>query len=205
MLKLIYLANRKSGFTFDEFVRRWRMHGAKGMAQPLWRHTLSYVQSEPIFPAAIDGATQAYDAIASFTASNSLFSSMTEEDVAGSSVMAKDELETFSQPITNVSLWVKEESLKAGPLGGYTSYLFFGELNAARATAEQAKDSSVLIRVALNTRDEAMGDGNTLPYQAIVELSAASISSLTESVSHLVLTADMAVVTRDAVLWDRLN
>lgn len=30
MLKMIYLARRKSGFTFDEFVRRWRKHGALG-------------------------------------------------------------------------------------------------------------------------------------------------------------------------------
>ena len=205
MLKLIYLANRKPGFSFDEFVRRWRMHGATGMVQPLWRHTLSYVQSEPIFPAAIAGATEAYDAIATFTVSDSLFSDMTEEDVAGTRIMADDELETFSGPIASVSLWVNEESIKAGPLGGSSAYLFLSEVNAARATAEQAKDASNLIRVTQNTADEAMGDGNTLPYRAIIELSAASIPDLSDAVSHLVPAADLTVVTRNAVLWDRLD
>lgn len=205
MLKLIYLANRKPDFTFDEFVRRWRMHGATGMAQPLWRHTLSYVQSEPIFPAAIEGATEAYDAVATFTVSDSLFSGMTEEDIAGTSIMLEDELATFSQPIANVSLWVNEKSIKAGPLGSYTAYLFFGELNAARATALEVKDASNLIRVTLNTADEAMGDGNTLPYRAIVELCAVSIPELAESVGRLVGAADVTVVARNAVLWDRLG
>lgn len=205
MLKLIYLANRKPGFTFDEFVRRWRMHGAIGMAQPLWRHTLSYVQSEPIFPVAIAGATEAYDAVATFTVRDGLFSDMTEEDVAGAGIMAKDELETFSQPIPDVSLWVKEEPLKAGPLGGYSAYLFFGGLTEARTAAQQAKEEPALTRATLNTADETMGDGNTLPYGAIVELSAASIPALSESVSHLIRAADVAVITRDAVLWDRLT
>ncbi|GAB5450467.1 MAG: hypothetical protein Hals2KO_07950 [Halioglobus sp.] len=205
MLKLIYLAQRKPGFSFDEFVRRWRMHGATGMAQPLWRHTLSYVQSEPIFPAAIPGATEDYDAVATFTVRDSLFSDMTEEDVAGASIMAEDELETFSEPIANVSLWVNEKPIKAGPIGGYCAYLFFPEISAARATAEQAKEASNLIRVTLNTADEAMGDGNTLPYGAIIELSAASIPALSDSVSHLVPAADLTVVTRNAVLWDTLD
>lgn len=205
MLKLIYLANRKPGFTFDEFVRRWRMHGATGMAQALWRHTLCYVQSEPIFPAAIAGATEAYDAIATYTVRDSLLSDITEEDVAGITITAEDELETFSQPIANVSLWVNEESIKAGPLGGYTAYLFFGELSAAHTVAERAKEASNLIRVTLNTANEAMADGNTLPYRAIIEMSAISIPELAESVSHLVGTADVTVVTRNAVLWDRLG
>ena len=42
MLKLIYLARRKPGFTVDEFVRRWRKHGALGMEQAIWRHAIGY-------------------------------------------------------------------------------------------------------------------------------------------------------------------
>ena len=58
MLKLMYLAKRKPGFTTDQFVCRWRMHGATAMAQPLWRHALGYIQAEPIRPAPIAGASE---------------------------------------------------------------------------------------------------------------------------------------------------
>ncbi len=33
MLKLVYLAKRKPGFGFDDFVRRWREHGARTRAR----------------------------------------------------------------------------------------------------------------------------------------------------------------------------
>lgn len=210
MLKLIYLANRKPGFSFDEFVCRWRKHGALGMSQPLWRFALGYVQAEPILPSPIPGTAEEFDAVACYMVRDEMFSEMDEDDIPGAMAMAGDELETFSSPIPGVSLWVSEEHIKAGELGGITAFLFFDDDDAARATALRARDIDSLQRITLNLRDDnaRMGGMNTLPYAAIVELSAASVSALAEAVSGhdgLISAASVAVVTREAVLWNRLS
>mgnify|MGYP001820140846 CR=1 FL=1 len=206
MIKLIYLAKRKPGFTFDEFVRRWRMHGALGMSQPLWRFALAYVQAESIIPAPISGASEEYDAVACYMMQDAMFTSMTEEDFPGAMAMADDELETFSGPIAEVSLWVREEPIKPGALGGITAFLFFADQSAARDIAEQVRDAQELNRVTLNLRDDSRGgpQANTLPHAAVVELSACNVPSLEAAAGKLLAGADVTVVTREAVLWDRL-
>lgn len=210
MLKLMYLAKRKPGFTTDQFVCRWRMHGATAMAQPLWRHTLGYVQAEPIRPAPIAGASEEFDAVASFIIRDEMYANMTEEDIAGAMKIAEDELQTFSAPIPTTAMWVTEEQIRPAELGGISAYLFFTDSAKARATAERANGKTQLNRITLNLRDDSsLGpDANTLPYSAIVELSTSSIESLAGAVetdrSDLLNDADLTVVTRDAVLWDRL-
>lgn len=208
MLKLIYLARRKPGLTFDQFVCRWRKHGALGMSQPIWRHALGYVQAEPIFPAPVAGVSQEFDAVACFMLSPELFSGMTEEDVAGAMAMAEDELQTFCGPVPEVSLWVTEERIRPGELGGICAYLFFASADAARAAATRAGAATGFNRIVLNLRDDSVGNMNTLPYAAVVELSASSVSALAEALTTdgeaLHAAADVTIVTRDAVLWDRL-
>ena len=210
MLKLIYLARRKPGYTFDEFVRRWRKHGALAMEQTIWRHALGYVQAEPIRPPPVTGASEKFDAVACFMIREEMFSEMTEEDTAGAMRLAEDELETFSAPIPTASLWVSEEYIKAGELGGITAYLFFENAATAREIAERSAGVTGLNRITLNTRnDSARGpETNTLPYAAVVELSASSVSTLAAAIGStrdgLLAASDLAVVTREAVLWDRL-
>ncbi|TXS96168.1 EthD domain-containing protein [Parahaliea maris] len=208
MLKLMYLARRKPGFTVDDFIRRWRKHGALGMEQPLWRYTLGYVQAEPIRPAPVAAASQDYDAIASFMVDSDMFAGMTEEDMAGSARMAEDEAETFAEPIPGVSLWVQEEVIKPGEPGGVSAYLFFNSRQDAENIAEVARERAThLNRIVLNLRDdESLGPAmNTLPYAAILDLGASDLSSLRGALADdLAVAANLAVVTRDAVLWDRL-
>ena len=210
MLKLIYLAKRKPGFTFDEFVRRWRMHGATAMATPLWRHALGYVQAEPLRPSPVAETSDEYDAVACYMITDRMFSGMSEEDMAAALKIAEDELETFSAPIPTTSLWVREDKIKTGELGGITAFLFFGDAAAARETAERARGEEGLERITLNLRDdESVGpDANTLPYAAVVELSASRVTTLVASIGTdgegLLSKSDLTVVTRDAVLWDRL-
>lgn len=213
MLKLIYLANRKPGFTHDDFARRWRMHGALGMSTPFWRHALGYVQAEPIRPVPIAGASGDYDAVACLMVRDDTFTGpYTPEDIAASETMIEDEAETFAGPIPNVSLWVSEETLKPGALGGITAFLFFTDAGKARATGLCYAASDGLNRVVVNLKREGAALGpmkNTLPYAAIVELSASSVEGLkavlgTAGVAPLG-GADVTVVTREAVLWDRLT
>ncbi len=210
MRKLIYLANRKPGFTFDEFVRRWRMHGARAMEQSLWRHALGYVQAEPVRPAPL-GTSDEFDAVACYMVRDDMFAAMNDEDVVGAQRMAEDELETFSAPIPTTSLWVDEERLVDGPLGGITAFLFFATEASARELAERARTGGGWSRLVLNVRQDEGPLGpaaNTLPYEAIVELSAGDLLSLGRAArgggDGWLSTADVSVVTREAVLWDRL-
>lgn len=209
MLKLIYLARRKPGFTFDEFVRRWRRHGALGMSQPIWRHARGYVQAEPLQPPPLAGAAEDYDAVACFMLSEEMYAGMTDADMEGAMQMAEDELETFSAPIPTTSLWVSEEHIRRGELGGITAFLFFADADSARTIAEGARETTGLNRITLNLRDDSRGtDSNTLPYQAVVELSASSVPALAAALEaqwqDMLSASEVAVVTREAVLWDRL-
>ncbi len=208
MLKLIYLARRKPGFTQDEFVRRWRRHGALGMSQPFWRFALGYVQAEPIRPAPSDGVSEDYDAVACYMVRDEMFTGMTDEDMPGAMAMAEDELETFSGPIPQVSLWVSEEHVKPGALGGITAFLFCADKAAARALANEAGGIDALHRVVLNLRDDKAGgpEANTLPFSAVVEFAASGVEALRGAMDRLdaAARADVAMVTREAVLWDRL-
>lgn len=207
MIKLIYLAKRKPGFTFDEFVCRWRQHGALGMSQPLWRFALGYVQAEPIKPTPIAGASDDYDAVACYMVTDDMFTRMTDDDLPGAMAMAEDELETFSGPIPDVSLWVREEHIKAGELGGTTAFLFCAAESTARSIGTRARNVAGLNRVILNLRDDNTGGpgANALPYSAVVELSANNVLDLETAAKELLVNADLAVVTREAVLWNRLS
>ena len=92
----------------------------------------------------------------------------------------------------------------------YFAYLFFTDPASAREVAERSGDAAGLNRVVLNLRDdESHGPGaNTLPYAAVVECAAPDLSTLESSLcgggTNLLEGADLAVVTREAVLWNRL-
>lgn len=207
MLKMIYLAKRKPGFSFDGFVRRWRKHGALAIEQPLWRQTLGYVQAEPIRPQPVPGASEDYDAVACYIVRDGLFTEMTDEDTASSAIMAEDELKTFAAPIPSTALWVKEERILPGELGGITAFLFLDSAATAREVAQRADACGGLNRITLNTRDEAMPEeAQTLPFHAVVELSASSIPALVAALdaSKGLPASEVAVLTREAVLWNRM-
>jgi hypothetical protein len=208
-MKLFYLATRKPGFSPDEFTRRWRMHGAVAMSTAFWRHALCYVQAEVVRPIGIEGASDAYDGVAYLVVKDDAGSAPRgPEDLAASQAMLDDEKETFAGPIPNVSLWVSEERIKPGEPGGVTAFLFFQDAAQARQAAESCRDQSSLNRVTLNTRVAAGVIPSTLPFEAVVEISAFSLAVLNEAAhgpaKAAIDAADLTVVTRECVLWDRM-
>ncbi len=211
MIKLIYLAKRKPGFTPDEFTRRWRMHGARGMSVSMWRHAIGYVQAEPIRPAPIPGASEEYDAVACYIVKDDAFTSepILPDDADANQLMADDELETFSGPIMPVAMFVDEEVLTPGILGGTSAYLFFADREKARKVGQSLQAAPEINRLIVNVKrtDAALGplQGN-LPFDAVVEVSATDLPALRNVVTGDVLnSADVAMVTREAVLWDRMS
>ena len=212
MLKLIYLAHRHPEFdSFDAFVRRWRLHGARGMEGDFWSQAVGYVQAEPIRPTPVAGTSEAFDAIACYMVRDDAFDAH-PPDAAEARRIAQDELETFSAPIPTTALWVNEERVLEGDLGGATAFLFFAGLETAREVGKRALASGGFDRITVNVRNDDRPFGprqNTLPYAAIVELSAPRIASLVRALAgehaSLLSAADPAVITREVVFWDRLT
>ncbi len=210
MLKLIYLAHRNPKFaSFDEFVRRWRLHGARGMEGHFWNQAIGYVQAEPVRPTPVPGTSEEFDAIACYMVRDRAFDE--PPSAAEANRIAQDELETFSAPIPATTLWVDEERVLEGELGGATAFLFFTELAKAREAGESALAAGGFDRITVNVRcdDGPLGPrANTLPHAAVVELSAGRIASLASALAgeqaKLLSAADPAVITREVVFWDRL-
>jgi hypothetical protein len=209
----MYLTKRKPGFTRDAFTARWRRHGALGISLSFWRHSLLYVQAEPIRPVPIPGASDDYDAIAYIVTKDEAFTEeATAQDKIGAETMLKDELETFAGPIPPVIMWLKEEILKKGEPGGVTAFLFFTDAGESTRTAEHYQKCGAANRVVLNSRRDDFQIPpfkSALPYRATVEISAGSLAVLKTIIEPgqdaAWRRADLTVVTREAVLWDRIS
>jgi hypothetical protein len=209
----MYLTKRKPGFTRDAFTSRWRKHGALGMSMPFWHQTLLYVQAEPIRPVPLSGASDEYDAIAYLVTKDEAFSAEpTAEDKIAAEAMLKDELETFAGPIPPVIIWLKEENLKKGEPGGVTAFLFFTDAGKSRQIAEHYQKHSAANRVVLNHRHDDLEIPpfkSVLPYRATVEISASSLPALKTIMEPgqdaAWRRADVTVIAREAVLWDRIS
>jgi len=203
MLKMIYLAKRHPDFDREQFLIRWRQHGALATEQPSWRHTQLYVQSEPLAPAPLVRASNAYDALAVFGFAPELFTEQTEADAASAEIMIEDELKTFAEPTFNHCLWVKQQVLRDGALGGVSAYLFYADAEEAATAGRQLASENVLHRVVLDLRDDSLlgADAQTLEYQAVVECSAGKLATLTDAVEFHANHADLLLMTRDTVMW----
>jgi hypothetical protein len=209
----MYLTKRKPSFTPDEFTRRWRMHGALGMSSSFWRHYLLYVQAEPIRPVPVAGASDQYDGVAYIITRNEAFDErlLTPQDNEDGEKMLRDEYETFESPITPRILWVEEDVIRPCERGGVTAFFFLLDAGRASRTAERYAQCDRVNRVVVNRRrnDIQLGSAKSvLPYQAVVEIAASSVTHLKEVLDSIPTPvssiADLTIITREAVLWDRL-
>ncbi len=211
MFKLIYVAKRNPRLSPDQFTRRWRMHGAVGMSMPVWRHVVLYVQAEPIRPVPVKGASDEHDAVACWGVREEAFAGVPlPEDADAARIMAEDERETFADLIANTSLWTTELHLKGGEPGGTTAFLFFDDAGEAREVAAAYVPDERVHRVTLNTRRDGQALGpmtNTLAHAAVVEVSTIGLPALASVLDAGAAApfrrANRAIVTREAVLWDR--
>lgn len=206
MLKLIYAAQRNPNLSPSDFIRRWRRHGAFTMSLPNWEHALTYVQALPL-PAT---KPNDIDAIAIYSAQDTLFDDTSRAGQDLISAIEADERETFATQIPAVAMWVSEQTIKAGPFGGFGLYVFFNTLADANAWLVTV-DPNNLGRIVLNVRsDIACTAGDTtvtvipsgLTYEAAIEINSLDLSVLT--VLHDSTPADQAlcVLTQEAPLWD---
>lgn len=209
--KNIYLARRRPGFTHDEFVIRWRQHGTLAMSQSFFRENMKvYVQAEVLQPSPVTGASDDHDAVAYFIQPPN--TTLTQRHMEELEFMALDEYETFDGAILPVILQVDEWVLKAGVPGGVTAFLFFVDPADAVPVAEHYRHVESTHRVVLNVRNEerTLGDMSSLiPYRAVVEVSACDLDLLGAVLGAggraLWRSSDLAAITRECVLWDRVS
>jgi hypothetical protein len=200
MSKIMYLAERKPGFSDEGFVARWRQHGALAMSLPMWSNSKRYVQASVVRPAPVAEASDAYDCVGVlWMHEDGHLSEPTAQHLQDVQTLAVDELETFAYPIAPVCMAVDETVLKAGD-APFTAYAFFKDAGGARRFAVQAAARDAARRVALNVKSPGIGRNLLLPYEAIVEVSAKDQVAL----GGVGLgAADLAVVAHDVVLWPR--
>lgn len=108
--KLIYLAKRNPSLTREEFVRRWRQHGAFAMQLERWSSIdrCAYCDVLPPLPG-IAEASDDYDGVATIWFRDSTPASPGDRDR-----LRADELETFSDYVDTFRLDVREEVVRAG-------------------------------------------------------------------------------------------
>jgi hypothetical protein len=204
MAKLIYIAKRNPKFTREQFIARWRKHGALAMSQQLWRQAARYVQASSIPSPSIEGASETYDAVGVlWFKDDSHMVAPTPADVADVAEMAQDEFETFAGPVAPGRMRVDEQELSNRGAGRTTAYLFFFDVSAAQRAAERAASRNEAHRVVLNTARAHAERG--LAYSAAVEIAALDLVGLQRALGDgglLDFSPDLAIVAREAVLWE---
>jgi hypothetical protein len=210
MLKFMYFAKRKPGFTPETFTPRWRQHGALAMSLPMWNNMALYIQADTIRPVPIAGASSEYDGFSYAVARDErLFTNPSPDDTANVQRLLNDELETFEAPIPPVLMFVDDEILKKGAPGGVTACLAFKDLGKAETIAKAYASKPKASRVVLNrVREDMKMADMKVSYTATVEISAADVDSL-KSVLDVDgapwRKADLAVVAREAILYNKIS
>jgi len=205
-MKFMYLTKRLPSLTPEGFSARWRQHGKLAMSLPFWKNMLRYVQADVLRPSPISGTSQDFDGVAMTVArDDSLFTKPSADNADNVKIMLKDEEETFGGPIPDVMLMVHEDVIRdAGP-ADVTAFLFFNDVGQARTVADGlAAQGEKPDRVVVNrVRDDLKASATPkLHYKAIVEAACTSAEKLKAALGDSWRKADLAVVTREAILCD---
>ena len=108
--KLVYLAKRNPGLNHEQFIRRWRQHGALAMGLQRWNSIERCAHCDALSaPPDLPQASGDYDGIGVIWFHDSLPG--TEEDMVK---LRADELETFSANVNQFALEVREQVVVDG-------------------------------------------------------------------------------------------
>ena len=111
--KMIYLAKRNPALTYEQFIRRWRKHGALGMSTKQWARVGRYAHCDVLREQGnVPRGSDEYDGIGVvwFRSPESPFQTIPEE----TDMMRRDELETFSENVFKSLLMTEEKVIKPG-------------------------------------------------------------------------------------------
>lgn len=113
---MIYLARRNSALTREQFIPRWRQHGALAMTMPRWEAVRLYGQSEIVIPPQpIPGIAADADGVGMIWFRDAEARARNRGDMRSKAIMEADQLETFDRLVTDFALVAKEVVVKRGP------------------------------------------------------------------------------------------
>ncbi len=102
--KLAYLAKRNPALSREQFIRRWRQHGALAMGLARWDWVGRYAQCDCLpVPAGLSRASQQYDGVGVIWFTDTRPSSPADRER-----MRADERETFSTYVDEIALVLRE-------------------------------------------------------------------------------------------------
>lgn len=107
--KLMYLARRHPALTGEQFIPRWRQHGALGMSMPRWKNIWRYVHCD-----VVDGRD--YDGVGIVWHKSPEARRAHREDTSSQAAMEADERETFDRLVVDFCALMEErEALHPRP------------------------------------------------------------------------------------------
>jgi hypothetical protein len=107
--KLIYLAQRRPGMSRQDFVARWRQHGALGMSRPRWKNIARYVHCDILSAGAdMPGISNDYDGVGLIWHKSPQARLAHRADTSSQADMEFDEERTFREPVANFCLLATE-------------------------------------------------------------------------------------------------
>ena len=107
--KLIYLAQRRPDMSREEFVTRWRQHGALGMSRPRWKNIARYAHCDVLDAGAdIPGISNDYDGVGLIWHKSPQARVAHLADDSSQADMEFDEERTFREPVVNFCLLATE-------------------------------------------------------------------------------------------------
>jgi len=102
--KLAYLARRNPALSREQFIRRWRQHGALAMGLARWNSVGRYAQCDCLpVPVGLSRASQQYDGVGVVWFRDGKPSSQADRER-----MRADELQTFSTYVDEIALILRE-------------------------------------------------------------------------------------------------
>lgn len=161
--KIIYLADRRAGFSDAAFADKWSAHGRLAMSLPIWRNMTHYAQCDPL---AVGPLSKPCDAIGLvwYRSLDAMASIAVEPELR--QPLLDDELRTFACHVREVAMLTIEETLQEGPRGGWKLFQFDSQDAPQLAVADSRGVRAVAVSRLL---DSGYTAASRLPWRSVLE------------------------------------
>jgi hypothetical protein len=162
--KIIYLADRRAGFSDAAFADKWSAHGRLAMSLPIWRNMTRYAQCDPVAVGALSKPCDAIGLV--WCRSLDAMASIAVEPELRQPLLLDDELRTFACHVREVAMLTVEETLLEGPRNGWKLFLFDSQDPPQLAVADSRGVRAVAVSRML---DSGYTAASRLPWRSVLE------------------------------------
>jgi hypothetical protein len=203
--KLIYLARRHPALTREQFVGRWRQHGALGMSLPRWRNIAHYVHCDVL-------DDSCYDAIGLIWHRSPNHRAAHIADTSSRLEMESDERATFARPIVQDCLIAREYVQRAPPTARPSAakvFVFADAIDASAAAQRHARIADLAYAPSVVLYNHALpperGTAWGLRYASVEEYGFDDLPAAQRAVAMLRSDSQaLCVLTNEVTLYPRV-